>query len=356
MPTSNPIRKTVINLGGRTIRQVGVPSLAPPGSVSLDAPPSKLLLDSPSSLITAGAPSVDFPDAFMSYPNSSPISLNGASFQTIENLSFEGVRRADGQPIHLVNCDNIIIRRIDSRDCTMGIVYAENCTNITVEFCRAENIGAEFDFPGWIDSGVGGDIYENENDLNFLQFNGVDGFTIRKCKGRYGNTEDVFSVFNSSNGTIDDVHWEGAILGTETTSDASPAIRWRSHSGTGALIGDGGTATNVLVTDSSFINAAQVGIAIAGGVNMEWNNCVAMSEGASNVSEFTEKASGENIASYIINFYGPDPCSDGAFINCRLFWDNGESYFDGADCGVVDRTGTVDQDATLDIEDYRVSL
>ena len=299
-----------------------------------------------------------WPDVFMSYPNqATPIVLDGASNQTIENLSFEGLERADGQPIQLVNCDNITIRRIDSRNCTMGIVYAEDCTNITVEYCRAENIGLEFDYAGWIGAGTTPNLYENENDLNFLQFNGVNGFTIQHCKGRYGNTEDVFSVFNSSNGVMTDLHWEGAILGSEPTSDASAAVRWRSPSGTGALIGDGGTAVNVTVSNSSFLNPGQVGIAIAGGTNMEWNNVVCMSEAASNVSEFDEKPSGENIASYSINYYGPAACNTGSFIDCRLFFGgSGESWYTDNSCGVVTRTGTVDQDATLVAADYRVVL
>jgi len=293
---------------------------------------------------------------FMDFPLSSPIVLNGVNNQTIENLSFEGVRRADGQPIHLINCDNIIIQNIDTRDCTMGLVYAEFSSNITVQDCRVENVGREFDFPGWIDSGQGDDLYQNENDLNFLQFNNVEGFTIRRCKGRYGNTEDVFSVFNSSNGTIDDVHWEGAIIGNEPTSDGASAVRWRSHSGTGALIGDGGDAVNVTASNSTFLNPGQVGIAIAGGVNMEWNNSVAISEGASNVSEFDEKPSGENIATYIINFYLPDVCTDSRILDCRTFFDNGDNFFENGTCSPFSTAGTVFGDATLDPEDYRVTL
>ncbi len=136
-----------------------------------------------SSLVTPREPGIQepppsgpgWPDAFMSYTPSGSISLDGISGVSpedpyiIDYLSFEDLVRPDPRPITLENCENILIRRIDTRKCTMGLVYAVNCQNIEVEFCRAENIGFEFEgeaFPG------------NDNDLNFYQMNAVSGVTV----------------------------------------------------------------------------------------------------------------------------------------------------------------------------------
>jgi hypothetical protein len=298
----------------------------------------------------------DWPDPFMSYTPSTPLVLTGESGTTIDYLSFDRTARRDlgnPRPITLIGCDNITIRRIDTRGCTMGILYAYQSTNINMEFIRCENINEEYDRFGWTLPPGDPDRYFNDNDMNFYQLNECNVFTFNDLKGRYGNTEDVISMFNSSNGTVDRVAWEGATLGNEPTSDGAPAMRWRSASGTGGLIGDGGAAVNVRVRDSSFLNPGQVGIAIAGGVDMRWEDSVSLSERASTVSEYDEKPSGENIASYIAEFY--TGCGDAYMTNNRTRFSNGDNYWFGGGCNPI-LSGNVFGDGSLNVEDYRVTL
>lgn len=301
----------------------------------------------------------DWPDPFMSYTPSGPIVLSGQSNVTIDYLSFDRTARRDlGQPrpISLNGCDNITIRRIDTRGCTMGLVYAVNSSNITVEYCRSENINEEYDHPGWSLPPSDPNYYHNMNDMNFFQFNACNVINVRDCKVRYGNTEDVMSLFASSNATIERVQIEGATLGNEPTSDGAVAQRWRSNSGTGAISGDGGGSTNNKYIDCTFLNVGQVGIAIAGGTYQYFENCVSYSERASNVSEFHEKAGDENQAAYIYNQYGP-PAEYSFMRNCRtLFASTGYNFWTDGSLQPQDLTGSVFGDGSLNPEDYRVVL
>ncbi|HEX7099346.1 MAG TPA: right-handed parallel beta-helix repeat-containing protein [Acidimicrobiia bacterium] len=284
-------------------------------------------------------PPVDpnFPEPFMSYESSGPIILDGESGVTIEGYSFDNLTWPD-RPITLMNCSDITIRYCDSRRCSMGIVYAVNCHDITVEYCRVENITGPYERTG-------------ANRANFYQFNNVDGFYCHHLKGRYGDTEDVFSHYASKNGVLEDVAWEGAVDYDQPTSDGSPSIPWRSPSGTGAICGDGGGA-NVIIRRATFLNPGQVGLAIAGGTNCGFEDCVVVST----QWPVTRPSGGSgNVGAYVWNQY-PYGCSGHHLTGCRVRFHNGNHWWNGGNCGAIDRSGSVFGDLTLNPEDYRVVL
>ena len=319
--------------------------VAPPSGTQYILPGMATQLVSPKApTVGTGGGGNPWPDTFMSYTSSGPISLNdvhGTSPEDpyiIEYLSFEGLERPNPRPITLEDCSNILIRRIDTRKCTMGLLYALNCQNITMEYCRAENIGYEFlgeAFPG------------NDNDLNLYQLNNVDGFLIHDIKGRYGNTEDVISHYGSHNGEVYNIEWEGAISASAPTSDSSASVQWESDSGTGAILGDL-DGSGLWVHDCTFLNPGQVGLAIASGTNCYFEDCIVYSEGNSAIG------GAENIAAYIWNQY--TTCSAVGMINCRGYFQNENSFWDGGGCSSVDISGSDFLDNTLDPEDYRVTL
>ena len=219
-----------------------------------------------------------FSAPFMSYPSSAPISLDGVHGNSpsdpfiIEELSFEDVFRADGQPISLQNCSNILIRKIDTRKCTMGLLYAQGCNNITIQEARVENIAWEFRGQTLnVDWG-------NENDANFYQFDNCSGIRVSDIKGRYGNTEDVGSLFQSQDAIVERMHWQGAIQTDQPTSDGSESVMWTSDSNTGHILGDAG-GSDLLVIDSTFLDAGQVLLQIAGGSDCTFQNCVGYGTG-----------------------------------------------------------------------------
>jgi hypothetical protein len=280
----------------------------------------------------------DWPDAFMSYSSSGAITLSGETGVTIDYLSFEGLERPTPRPIYLYNCENILIERIDTRKCTMGLVYAEDCGDITVRYCRVENIAYEF-----IDDVLGTD-FSNDNDCNLYQFNNVDGFYCHHIKGRYGNTEDVLSHFSSSNGEVHDVYWEGGINDGHDTSDSSRSCFWTSDSGTGCIMGDD-DGENVYVHDSSFVNPGQVGLAIAGGSGCTFDNVTVYQESSSQPI---------NTAAYVWGQYSV--CTGHAVTNCAGYFNGGGGFWDGGNCGSIDLSGSDFEDSGLDPDDYRVSL
>jgi hypothetical protein len=305
-----------------------------------------------------GQPSVDWPDAFMSYPNqATTIDWNGVNNATIEYLSFEDMVRPNPRPIRLQNCDNITIRRIDTRGCTMGLVYALNCTNLTIEYIRAENIAWEFrnDILLWVEADKGTPGYfKNENDCNLYQLDTCQGVYSHHIKGRYGNTEDVFSHYANTDVLMENVHWEGGwgpvgSASAQPSSDGRGSCVWTSESGTGAIMGDN-AGTDITVKDSTFLNAGQVPLQIAGGSNCSYDNCVSYGQG------YTDQPWNTGATTW----NGSPPMTGHSYLNCRVWYQKGDgtpnhNWWDpSADTPTL--VNNVFGDATLDIEDYRVTL
>jgi hypothetical protein len=281
----------------------------------------------------------------MDYPaQATPIHLDGVDGRTIENLSFEGFTRDKGRPITLYNCKNITIRNIDTRKCTIGLVYAYNCENLRIENVRCENIAWEFrneilDRGKYTQPGY----FRNENDCNVYQLNNCRSVYVRNVKARYGNIEDAFSHYKCYDCDVAGLHWEGANSEDRPTSDGSISVRWTSRSGTGSILGDGNGSRNV-VADSIYVNPGQVGIAIAGGTDCTFDNCIVYGE------EGGFKPL--NVAAYVWGQYSQ--CARHAMTNCRTDFANNNEWWNGGNCGAVNLAGTDFGDSSLDIEDLRV--
>jgi len=245
-----------------------------------------------------GTPPVDppeegWPDVFMSYPaQTAPIILDGVSGTeenpyVIEEMSFQDFYDANGsgpnyngnggRPITLENCSHILIRRIDTRRCTMGLVYALDSDHITVEYCRVENVNYQHKGVALNTIPIPGGGTGNDNNMNYYQFDKVDTFTVRHCKGRYGNMEDVLSHYHSSNGDVDDFHFEGGVATNQLTSDGFESVPWTSDSGTG-IINTDDLGHDCVVHDSTFLNCGQVNLQL-GGTDNTIRDCVAYGEG-----------------------------------------------------------------------------
>jgi len=305
-------------------------------------------------------PEEGWPDPFMSYPLSPAIYLEGVNGATISQKSFQDITRANGtRPIHLNNCSNITIERIDTRGCTMGLLYAYNCNNITVRYCRVENFAYEFIdhtlHVGNADAGIPG-YFRNLNDCNVFQINIGNEIHVSDIKARYGNNEDAFSFYDVTNSTATRIQYEGAITDDRPTSDGRRSTYWTSSSGTAFILGDspGTGGYNLTVTDSTFIEPGQVGTAIACGYNNRFDNCIIM--GTGDPPQIHPETWHLNTPAYV--YPAAQGCSeihDNFQTNCRGWFANlNNAYMPGG--FNTDLTGSNFVDGSLNVEDYRVTL
>ena len=236
----------------------------------------------------------------------------------------------------------------------MGLVYAENTDHITLEDCRVENIAYEFRTRELDRSKNASNWWQNENDANFYQFNNCDYFTVRRLKGRYGNTEDVFSHYRSDTGTIDDVQWQGATNTNFPTSDGSPSAHWTSSSGTGCMIGDGSGSPgdNITVTNYRCMDSGTVGLAIAGGHYNTYQDCIMY--GSSNVPPIGGYSLWK--AAYNWDYYEA-PCGNNSFLDCRFQFEGvSTELYTASGCAPSITTGTVWNDTSINPNDLVVTL
>jgi parallel beta-helix repeat protein len=112
------------------------------------------------------------------------------------------------------------------------------------------------------------------NKRQFLQLNGVSSATILAEWNEIINTfgqsysEDVFSVFNTSNAVIRNNYVEGGY----------PATAGAGHQGTGILLADAGGSNNI-AHDNQIVGVTNVGIGIAAGSNNTIRNNRVVSDG-----------------------------------------------------------------------------
>ena len=187
--------------------------------------------------------------SFLDRPlESNQIRLDNQSDIVIENLRFENRPYVSGQgnshvSIYLNNCSNITIRNCDFEDISEAVAIFGG-SNITVEWCRANNI------LGPSQPRVG---YQTGN---FLQTVGSpSSVVVQDCKlvvGPNGDTEDIVSFYSANSSILRRTQIDGT--------------GWASPNGTGAILGDNGGSNN-LIEDVTMLNPGQVGAAIAGGQN-----------------------------------------------------------------------------------------
>lgn len=264
------------------------------------------------------APVPSGPQPFLSYPASAAFDYNGRADVVIEGKTF----RALGSlviAVRLVNCQRITIRNCDFAD-VAECLYAVNCSDITITDCRFRNITG----PAQPRTGA--------NVANFVQMNNVNGGLIARNKGLGGDTEDVISLYKSSNFIVEDNHIEGT--------------NWTSGSGSGIAIGDDGGSNNI-ARRNILVNPGQVGIFIAGGVNNQIRDNILIGQ----------QRPKSNVGMYVWNQY-QWACSGHTVTGNKVSWKHADGFsnpfYNANNCGPV--AGTNDLNASLNIEQYRVVL
>lgn len=186
--------------------------------------------------------------AFLSYPASGVISLNGVSDKTVGPFSIAD--HPTQLAVTLVNCHRITVL-VDVDNC-LGGVYAMDCTDIVTEDCRGRDIG---------DNTIG------SGHSNFVQYNRVTGGAIRRNKVYGGHTEDMISIFQSGGPdaahplVVEDNHLESPL------TDTPDARAWSSGSGTGTMVEDG---HHVVVQRNTYLNVGQGGLGFNGGDDVHY--------------------------------------------------------------------------------------
>ena len=194
-------------------------------------------------------------------------------------------------------------------------IRGENFKSWTVENCTLNRTGGiYFLIPGSAPSitirknrqfNVQGDGGANKR--QFLQLNGIQGGTILAEWNEVINTfgqsysEDVFSVFNTSNAVIRNNYVEGGYA----------ASAGAQHTGTGILLADVGGNNNV-AHDNQIVGVTNLGIGITAGQNNKVYNNRVVSDGR--LPDGTPLA-GANNGIVVWNAYGTTMTSNDAYNN-----------------------------------------
>ena len=240
--------------------------------------------------------------AFGARPRSGAISLRNCHDLTISNKTFRSLG-ANVVAIRLENCRNVTINAVDFINVAEG-VYALNSTNIRVLNARYSNI-------------VGPSKRDGHNRGNFVQFHNVNGGLISHNKGKGGDTEDVVSLYHTSNVIVEDNRFEGT--------------NWYSTSSSGIALSDGSSSHNI-ARRNILVNIGQVGIFIAGGVgNQILNNVI-----------YGEPRVHSNVGIYVWNQSG-SACSGAVVSGNKVYLRKASGvvsgYWSGGGCGSVKVTG-----------------
>jgi hypothetical protein len=257
--------------------------------------------------------------SFGSRPSSGPIRLSGSACQgvTISNRTFRNLG-SKVVAISLSGCKGVVIDGVDFDAVAEG-VFAINSSGITVRNTRYRNITG----PSARDGGHHG---------NLVQFDTVNSFAIHHNRGVGGDTEDIVSLFRSGNGRVTDNHFEG------TT--------WSSRSGTGIIVGDGGSGSNVEVARNVLVSPGQVGIQVIGGTGHRIHDNVL----------YAAPRSGLTSPNVAISSYASNPTAE--VWNNRVYWRKNDGsqnpYWWGS--GHIDAHDNTWRDSSLTLSPLRVHL
>ena len=256
--------------------------------------------------------------SFGSRPRSGAISLRDCDGVTIQNKTFRDLG-TNVIAIRIENCTNVTIKAVDFINVSEG-VYALNSKNIKVIDSRYSNITGPHERVGL-------------NRGNFVQFHDVRGGLIDHNKGKGGDTEDVVSLYRSSNVIVEDNHFEGT--------------NWESASSSGIALGDGGGSNNV-ARRNKLVNIGAVGIFIAGGTNNQILSNTIYGQARTNA----------NVGIYVWNLSGGS-CSGHTVSGNKVRFAKADGtrsgYWSGGGCGTVTRSGN-DFWASLSLSSLRVVL
>lgn len=345
MPTWTPQRSTLIDLGGRSLREVGEQS-ASTEQVSVEARPSGLLLAS-SKANPSGSVGGDWGDgaAWQSRPvQATNIIISGSSGVTIDNLYFDGTAYSNyvydsGASsnahvcIRILNSSNITIENCDFFQVSEPIeVY--NSSNVEVRYNRCHGI-------------LGPGERVNEQTGNFLQTHpggGCDYVWVHHNKiiamgpgpwdpwsGAHElGPEDVISFFGASNCTAE--------------YNEIDATGYERAFGTGTILGDGGGSDN-LIQYNTYLNPGQVGIAVAGFYR---NHLI----GNIIYREAGQVTGSGNTAAYYWGYNG-NPIGDGLIQDNRAKWYGGGGLWNPGGAVLVNNNW---DDNSIDPNDLEVVL
>lgn len=177
--------------------------------------------------------------AFRTRPGSPVLSYHAPC----DNITISGKGFYDSTgtvAIRLYGCNHVTIKDNDF-DNDLGGILAEDSTDITVTGNRFRNIGN-----GTIGSGHS----------NLIQFARTTGGYVANNKGIGGNTEDMFSFYNSGGTAANPLIVE---------NNEFEGTNWSSGSGTGIILGDGEKGNYITVRHNTFLTPGQVGIQIING-------------------------------------------------------------------------------------------
>jgi parallel beta-helix repeat protein len=267
---------------------------------------------------------------FLQRTPSGQIHLENCSNVTISGYQF--VSMSD-DAIIIENCSNVTVTANDFSD-DVGGVFVLNSTNVTVTWNRFRNIG-----DGSIGSGHS----------NYVQFNNVTGGYIGHNKGIGGDTEDMISIFESGGASASNPLVIEYNAFESPLTDKPNERAWTSDSGTGTNLGDGG-GSHVVLRYNTYLNVAQVGIAIGGGTDMHMIGNVVY--GANRPLS--------NVGMSAWNQGGPSTSGVGIASN-RVWWlaDGGDAnpYWNGGNVGTVaGESSNVLQDTSIDPATLAVTL
>jgi len=262
-----------------------------------------------------------------SRPASGPLAFSGNNCPAvIENRTFRDLG-ANVIAIRIENCANVTIRDVDFINVSEG-VYAIDSANIRVERTRYQNITGPHERVGL-------------NRANLVQFNRVSGGYIGHNKGRCGDTEDIVSIYASSNVVAEYNHFEGVYV-------SSPGcLAWSSGSGTAIITGDG-TGTGNIIRNNIAVNPGQVGLAIAGGSGHRIADNIVIGQ----------QHPGSNVGIYASN-YSSGACTGNTVTGNRVLWRNAAGTSNGwysGSCTGTATSGNNWNDTSLDIEAFRVTF
>ena len=213
------------------------------------------------------------------YTSHSPISLTGASSQTISGDSIVVGSSTTG--IYLTNCHDIHITKchiLNGSNSTPSLNYhgiaivLYNCYNITVDSCYINNVVSGV----YAQNCTGGIVVQNNRMQNvvgpyprgqFVQFNNVSGGGNRVLNNRLedftgsSNPEDAINIYKSNGLATDSIEVVGNWIrggGPSTT-------------GSGITVGDQG-GSYIYVGGNLIVNSGYIGIQCAGGHDIHITN------------------------------------------------------------------------------------
>jgi parallel beta-helix repeat protein len=268
-----------------------------------------------------------------SRPGSAALSYLGTCPTVIEGHTFRGLG-SGVIAIRLEGCSNVLIRDNDFIDVAEGI-YVLGGRNISVIGNRFQNILG----PSARDGGIHG---------NFVQFDKVWGGLIAQNEGRCGDTEDTISVYQSSHVIVSSNFLEG------TFEDAPGCLAWRSPSGTGINVNDGGGTGNI-VRHNVLVNPHRVGIGVAGGTDTQIDD---------NVVYSARRQDPNTAVGIAVENYSGAPCTGITIEGNHIRWvaSGGYAYsvWHSVACGTVADRGSRRYDRAVDpakmLDEFRKSI